>query len=81
MECSHWWRIEEPAGPVAPARCQICGAEREFETAAVKFSFWEDGASSDRGWDPQPAPVATRLARNGLTGLGAQRGIGTEQRR
>lgn len=31
VTCVHHWLIDPPEGPTSPARCQLCGAVREFQ--------------------------------------------------
>ncbi len=32
-ECVHYWKIEEPSGPVSKGVCKYCGREKEYVTA------------------------------------------------
>jgi len=42
MACQHHWIIESPNGPVAPAICKNCGAEREFGNSFMYESSREE---------------------------------------
>ena len=39
-ECSHYWVIESPNGPMSSGRCKHCGERREFRNS-VQVTSWE----------------------------------------
>ncbi len=45
--CVHHWMIAGPDGQKSPARCRLCGAEREFWSATHYRSYNKMAANRD----------------------------------
>jgi len=42
-DCSHWWIIETAVGPTSPAKCKLCGEEREFQNSFNDHAWFKTG--------------------------------------
>ncbi|HIA75693.1 MAG TPA: hypothetical protein EYN38_06920 [Flavobacteriales bacterium] len=39
-ECTHYWVVDQPNGPVSTGRCKLCGHKEEFRNS-MPGSGWD----------------------------------------
>jgi hypothetical protein len=47
-ECTHYWVIDTPSGPVSNGVCKACGEVREFRNYLENSPPWEDDVPLDQ---------------------------------
>ncbi len=55
-QCAHHWVVETATGPVSQGKCQLCGAEREFNNSGgFIVTNWNSDPMISRAPQPEKA--------------------------